>query len=186
MIEEVIIAGSGGQGILVLGEILAIAGLRNGKHVAWIPEYGPATRGGTANCTVIISDEPIGSTMVDTPSCIIVMNQPSLQKFLPKLKKSGVLISNSSFCSVQSEQSDVDVLEIDANTIAQGIGDIRAANLVMLGAYIAYRNILPTEKILRALTEWSHTNQKEGFLEINRKAIRAGIRLARKGLQNPS
>lgn len=180
MLEEIIIAGFGGQGVLVLGEILATAGMLDGKYVAWMPEYGPETRGGTANCTVIVSDEEIGSTVVDAPSCIIIMNQPSLEKFLPKVLKNGLAIVNSSLVSIKPGKQKTAVIEINANAIAQDIGNPKAANLVMLGAYIAKFGAIRAEMALEAIEEWSKHNEKEDFLEANKKALMAGIQQASK------
>lgn len=187
MHEEVIIAGSGGQGVLVTGEILAIAGMLKSKQVAWMPEYGPATRGGTVNCTTIISDEEIGSTVVDMPSCVIVMNQPSLERFLFTIKDSGLVVVNSSLVSVDSmpgaqetiKERNLTLIEIDANAIAQSIKNSRAANLVMLGAYVKYSGVLPMTGVLEAVSEWSRENGKEAFLAINKKALRAGAKTVR-------
>lgn len=190
--EEVIIAGFGGQGILVMGEILGIACMLDGKHVAWMPEYGPETRGGTANCTVVISSNEIGSTVADMPSSIIVMNQPSLERFLPKIQSDGLVIVNSSLVSLKpqtteggcspapSEGKSAKIVNVEATTIAQRIGNRQTANLVMLGAYIVQTGIVPMKKVLEALEKWSLENGKEAFLKVNKTALISGTRAVRK------
>lgn len=182
MLKEIIIAGAGGQGALAAGEILAIAAMLEGKKVAWIAEYGPAMRGGTANCTVIISDEEIGSTIVDAPPCVIVMNQPSSDRFLPKIQSEGLAIINSSLVSSKPripKIQGVTFIEVEASTIAQNIGNLMVANLVMLGAYVAYSGVVSMKRVLEALNEWSKEKGKEDFLKTNRRALRAGARIMR-------
>lgn len=181
MLEQIIIAGSGGQGVLLVGEIIIRAGMLAGYDVTWIPEYGPETRGGTANCTVTISDKEIGSPIADAPQCVIAMNQLSFNKFFPRIRRGGLIIINSSLVFANSERSDIIVIEIDANEIAQNLGTIQAANFVMLGAYIAYRGIVSQDAALEAIKEWSQQYEKQDFLEVNERALLEGIRLA-----NPS
>lgn len=177
MRKEIIFAGEGGQGPLTAGKILANAIVLNGKYAIWVSEYGPEARGGTANCSVIISDEEIGSPLVDTPHCIIVMNQLSLTRFLQQAEAGCVVIINSSLVSLKSiglKIPGVEFVEIDANTIAEDTGNPQAANLVMLGAYIAHSNVVPIAKALKGLEKWSRENEKESFLETNKKALLAG------------
>lgn len=187
MLEQVIIAGSGGQGVLLIGEIVARAGMLAGYDVTWIPEYGPATRGGTSNCTVTISDEEIGSPIADAPQCVIAMNQLSFNKFFPRIRRGGLIIINSSLVSANSERRDVTIIEIDANEIAQNLGTIQAANFVMLGAYIAHRGIVSQDAVMEAIKEWSKQHEKQAFLEVNERALLEGVRSAEEILaSNPS
>ncbi|MER3458950.1 MAG: 2-oxoacid:ferredoxin oxidoreductase subunit gamma, partial [Chloroflexota bacterium] len=151
MHEEIIISGFGGQGALFAGQLLAYAGMNEGKHVTWIPSYGPEMRGGTAHCTVVISDEPIGSPLVRHPSVAIVMNNPSLDKYQPLVKPGGVLIVNSSLITQPITREDIRVALIPASAVADELGDSRLMNIVLLGALLALVPILPLEAIDRAL-----------------------------------
>ena len=124
------------------GKLLALSGLDEGKEVTWLPSYGPEMRGGTANCTVVIADKPIGSPLISSPHAAVVMNLPSLERFAPVLKKGGVLVVNSSMVPVKSERTDITSFRIRANDIALGLGNGRSANLVMLGAHLGLEAIV--------------------------------------------
>lgn len=179
MQEEIIISGFGGQGALFAGQLLAYAGMNEGKHVTWIPSYGPEMRGGTAHCTVIVADEPIGSPLVRHPSAAIVMNNPSLDKYQPLVKPGGALVVNSSLVTQPITRDDLAVALIPANTIAEELGDARLMNIVLLGALLALRPILPLEAIDRALA--GHIPERHRhLLPANAKALRRGAELARK------
>ena len=141
MKEEVIIAGFGGQGVMSMGKILAYAGMKEQKEVSWIPSYGPEMRGGTAHCTVTISDKKIASPMSSNPDNIIVMNYPSLEKFINKVKSEGLVLINSSLINSTVDRKDVEVIEVPANAIARELGNNKIANMVMLGAYISRKNM---------------------------------------------
>ena len=146
MKEEIIFAGFGGQGIMLMGKALSYAAMNNGKHVTWMPSYGAEVRGGTAHSMVIISDEIIASPVVKEPSMCIVMNRPSLQKFETKVKKNGFLIVNKSLIDIDAERKDIDILNIPATSMASELGNLKVANMVMLGAllvsifYSQYKN----------------------------------------------
>ncbi len=135
MEERIIIAGFGGQGVMAMGQLLTYAGMIEGKHVSWLPSYGPEMRGGTANCSVIVSSEPVGSPVVVNSTTAIVMNKPSLDKFEPSVNKGGRLFINSSLIEQKSKRDDIEVYYISANEIADELGNMRVANMVMLGAY---------------------------------------------------
>ena len=137
MQTEIIIAGFGGQGVLFGGQLLAYAGMDEGKFVTWIPAYGPEMRGGTANCTTIISDEEIGSPFVHFPTAVIAMNRPSLDKFEDKVKPGGLLVVNDSKLDREVKRTDIRVIKVDAGSIAERIGDRRMTNIVLLGAFLA-------------------------------------------------
>ena len=122
MTEQVIMAGFGGQGMLLAGQILAYAGLDEGKNVSWLPSYGPEMRGGTANCCVIVSDEEIGSPVVAEADTVIVMNRPSLDKYESAVKTGGLLIINSSLIDQKSTREDIDVVYVPANELAEELG----------------------------------------------------------------
>ncbi|MBP7913644.1 MAG: 2-oxoacid:acceptor oxidoreductase family protein, partial [Proteocatella sp.] len=135
MENKVICAGFGGQGVMSMGQLLAYAGMIEDKYVSWLPSYGPEMRGGTANCGVTVSDEEIGSPIITNDADIaIVMNLPSLIKFEKDVKPGGKIFINSSLIEKKVERTDIEVYYIDANKIAADIGNIKAANLVMLGA----------------------------------------------------
>lgn len=142
MQKEIIIAGFGGQGVLALGQMLAYGGLVAGKEVSWFPSYGPEMRGGTANCAVVISDKEISSPVVSRPDIIIAMNKPSLEKFLPNLKKGGLVIYNSSLISDFTERPDAIYYAIPANKIAEEAGNVKASNVVLGEILLSLTNIL--------------------------------------------
>ena len=173
MQTEIIIAGFGGQGVLFAGQLLAYAGLGAGKEVTWIPSYGPEMRGGTANCTITISDEEIGSPVVRNPQAAIVLNLPSLDKYEPLVKTGGVLIINSSLIPRISLRADVKVIHIPASEIAEKIGDKRMTNMVLLGSLLANLPVLPMAAIEKALAEHTPERHKR-FLSMNIEALKQG------------
>lgn len=171
--ETVIMAGFGGQGLMFIGKLLAYSAMKTGKHVTWIPSYGPEMRGGTANCTVVISDEEIGSPVITSPKALIIMNNPSLKAFEPRLQTQGTLFLNSSLITQHPTRSDIEVVEMPANDIAVDVGEKRAANMVMLGAYIAKTNVVSKENIIEGLKEFFE--KKIQFLNVNIKAFEKGF-----------
>jgi 2-oxoglutarate ferredoxin oxidoreductase subunit gamma len=177
MQTEIVIAGFGGQGVLFAGQVLTYAGLDSGKEVTWIPSYGPEMRGGTANCTVIISDEEIGSPLVRNPKATIALNLPSLDKYEPLLTPGGVLIVNSSLVNREVQRLDITSVLIPANEIAEGLGDKRMTNMVVLGALLHCLPILPVEAVEAALE--SHLPERhKRLLPVNFKALRQGAEFA--------
>ena len=176
MQTEILIAGFGGQGVLFAGQLLAYAAMDEGKQVTWIPSYGPEMRGGTANCTVIISDEEIGSPLVSHPKAVIAMNRPSLDKYEPVIKPGGVLIINTSMVDRKAERKDIKVVEVDANAMAEKLGDKRMSNMVLLGALLGQLNVLPGESIEKALR--AHLPERHHkLLPKNYEALHEGARL---------
>ncbi|HRX03285.1 MAG TPA: 2-oxoacid:acceptor oxidoreductase family protein [Anaerolineae bacterium] len=182
---EIVISGFGGQGALFAGQLLAYAGMDNDKHVTWIPSYGPEMRGGTANCTVVVSDDPIGSPLVRQPAAVIALNLPSVDKYEGLVKPGGLLIYNSSLVERPVYRSDLRVIAVPANDISQeetsevtgDAGDPRLANVVMLGALVQATDVLPLEAIEAALA--AHLPQRHmRWLEPNRIALRRGAALA--------
>jgi 2-oxoglutarate ferredoxin oxidoreductase subunit gamma len=151
--HEIIIAGFGGQGVMFLGEVLAHAAVREDLHVTWLPSYGPEQRGGTANCTVIISDEPIASPVVADPAILIAMNRPSLDRFEPAVRPGGLIITDGTMVERAPARSDVESVAVPATQIARDLGSTRAANVVVLGALLARRPILSEHSIRAALEE---------------------------------
>lgn len=187
MHQEIIISGFGGQGALFAGQLLAYAGMEKGQHVTWIPSYGPEMRGGTAHCTVVMSDEPIGSPLVRRPSTVIALNLPSLDKYEPLVKAGGILIYNSSLIERAVYRTDLIVFAVAANAISieetatvskDSNGDTRLANVVALGTLIQATGILPLSAIESALER--HLPQRhQMWLEPNRRALHRGAALAK-------
>ncbi len=173
MHEEIIFAGFGGQGALFAGQLLAYASLDANKHVTWIPSYGPEMRGGTAHCTVVVSDEPIGSPLVRRPSAVIALNLPSFEKYEPLVKPGGILVYNRSLVERKPGRVDIRYVGVPANDIAEQLGNIRQANVALLGAFLAASGVLPLEMVIRALD--NHLPQRQHrFLESNKDALRKG------------
>ncbi len=146
-----------------------------GKEVTWFPSYGAEVRGGTANCTVIISDELIGSPVVTTPDILIVMNEASLNKFLPRLKQKGFLLYDSSLIKTSIPRSDIDYLGVPATDISSKIGNTKSANMVLLGAFMKKTGFLNESSVFEAIKH-SMSHKKQKIVEINKKAIQKGIK----------
>ncbi len=177
MHREVTFAGFGGQGIMLIGKLLAHAGLDEGREVVWLPSYGPEMRGGTAYCNVVISDKPIGSPVFASPSAAVVMNRPSLDKFGPRVKAGGLLIINSSLIDVSSERTDIDVQRVPCNELALAEGTGKAANMVALGAYVGCTGAVAVETVEHLIREsFAHKPQ---LVEINVKALARGVAAAK-------
>jgi len=178
MHEEVIVSGFGGQGALFAGQLLTYTGMDEGYHVTWIPSYGPEMRGGTANCTVILSDDEIGSPIIREPSICIVMNPPSMEKYEPLVRPGGLLVANSTLVRVKSEREDIDVVYVPANQLAAELGNVKMANVVLLGALLGKREILPVQAVKRTLDEHIPERRKH-IIEPNKRALDRGIQFAR-------
>lgn len=175
--EEVIFAGFGGQGVLSMGRMVAYAGMMKGMNVSWLPSYGPEMRGGTANCNVIVSDGLIGSPVVADADTLIVMNRPSLDKFESWVKPGGKIIVNSSLIDRKVQRTDVDAYYFPVNEVAAECGNLKAANMVMLGAYIKIKGFLSEEDLLGAFQKVFGEGKKH-LLPLNEKAVAAGAGLA--------
>lgn len=178
MLERIIISGFGGQGIMLIGRLLAYAGMIEGKKVAWMPSYGPEMRGGTANCTVIISSNEIGSPIVSHPKILIAMNQPSLDKFEANVSEDGLIILNDSLIERETKRNDVKVIKIPADDIADKLGNSRAANMVVLGACVKQAGIVKMETIFMAL-EKALAGRNKKLLELNKEALKQGAELVK-------
>lgn len=172
-LEEIIMAGFGGQGVLFLGKILAEVGMFTGRNVSWIPSYGPEMRGGTANCSVVISDSEIASPMVVEPDTLIVMNKPSVTKFEPMVKPGGSMIYNSSLIDTSEFRKDIKVHAVPANEIAAELGNPKVANIVMAGAFAKESKVLNYDEIKNAFPKIIPERKKD-LLEINLEAFRKG------------
>ena len=172
---QILIAGFGGQGILFAGKFLAYKGLLEDLQVSWLPSYGPEMRGGTANCSVILSDDPVGSPIITHPDVLIAMNLPSLLKFEPTVQPGGVLIINSSLTDAKSSRDDLQVAYVPATEIAEQVGNPKGANVVILGAYMALRpDVVKVDTIIEAMKE-ELGPKKAKFLDGNVKALHAGM-----------
>lgn len=176
MQSEVMFAGFGGQGILLSGKVLAHAAMEEGFEVAWVPSYGPEMRGGTAYCTVVISDRPIGSPIIKNPMHLVAMNLPSLEKFAPIVKPAGVILVNSSLIPIEAGREDCDVLKVATVDIAKELGNAKAANIVALSAFVA-RSKVVTVDTLRHCVE-REFGKKPKLIPLNLLAVDAGARAA--------
>jgi len=175
--EEVIIAGSGGQGIILASKLLAQVATKNGKEVTLMPSYGAEVRGGTANCMIVISDKPIASPVISNPSSLIVMNGMSLNKFAPRLKHDGLVVLNSTLVKQIPQLPDtIEVLEIPADDIAAELGNSKAANMVMLGAYLQKRLMFSAEAAIKCLPDMI-SGKNQSVLALNAEALARGASL---------
>jgi len=178
--EEIVIAGFGGQGIILAGKLLAQTAMREGKEVTYMPSYGAEVRGGTANCMVVISDEEIACPLVARPDSLIVMNKASLNKFAPKLKKGGLLVMNVSLIDNEPEFDDsVDVVAVPADELAVELGSQKSANMVALGAYLQRRGRLSPDAAAEALADVL-AERYHKTLPVNIAALHKGADFARK------
>lgn len=175
MTNEIIIAGFGGQGVLTMGQLIAYAGMKEGKNVSWMPSYGPEMRGGTANCNVIISTQAVGSPIVTEADAVIVMNKPSLDKYEAALKPGGMLFINTSLIDKKATRSDIQVYNVPANDIAQKAGSIKVANIAILGAYIAASGAVSRESVVAAV-EYMLGDKKAHLIPVNETAIDHGAK----------
>lgn len=173
MERATIIAGFGGQGILFAGTILARAAMAGGLEVLWIPSYGPEMRGGTASCTVIVADEPIGSPVVDRADAVIALNPPSMAKFEPLVTSGGLLVVNASLIEASPSRTDIDVCAVPCTTLARAAGDDRLVSVVALGALLARRPLVPLAAVREAIAAVVQAKRPE-ILAIDLAALDAG------------
>ncbi|MDR0696550.1 MAG: 2-oxoacid:acceptor oxidoreductase family protein [Christensenellaceae bacterium] len=175
MEEKIIIAGFGGQGVLSLGQFIAYSAIEEEKEVTWLPSYGPEMRGGTSNCSVVVSDVEVASPIISFPDFLIAMNKPSLYKFQDRVKPGGCIIVNSSLIPDKVERSDVKVLYIDAVTMAIEAGNAKTANIVILGVYIKHSGLFDKVKVLQVI-EKKFAN-KPKVIPANIKAFELGYNI---------
>lgn len=166
-------AGFGGQGVMLMGQLLTYAGMFDGKQVSWMPSYGPEMRGGTANCTVIISDEEVGSPVVTSPDVVIALNLPSLDKFEHLVKPGGILIYNSSLITRSPMRTDIRVIAVAANDIAAELGNPRVANMVALGALLEATDLISETSLEQAMKKVLPAHRQD-MLSVNIQAITRG------------
>ncbi|MGM0435572.1 MAG: 2-oxoacid:acceptor oxidoreductase family protein [Bacillota bacterium] len=173
--ERLVIAGFGGQGVMLMGQILSQAATDEGLETVWIPSYGPESRGGTANCFVTISKSPINAPVVTESDTLIAMNQPSLEKFEKKVKKDGRILVNASLVSDHEYRDDLDVMKIPVNDIALELGNLKVANMIMLGAYIGASGVFKPEALEKVFKQ-KFTGKKAALLDLNKKALLRGMK----------
>jgi 2-oxoglutarate ferredoxin oxidoreductase subunit gamma len=178
MTERIIFAGFGGQGVILAGKLMCIAAMREGKQVSHIPSYGAEMRGGTANCGVVISDEPVASPLVRKPSICVVLNKPSLLKFEERLQEGGLLIYNESLIDIKPGRKDIQAVAVKANDIAQEEGSVRAANMVILGLLARMKpQMASLEAVIAAMKDGVSARNKE-LIAVNEAALKRGFALA--------
>lgn len=175
MLIKTIFAGFGGQGVLSMGLNLAQAAMLEGKYITYLPSYGAEMRGGTANCTVAVSDEEIASPVASSPEFIVAMNQPSLIRFQNQIESGGLFFVNSSLIEAEITRGDIDIVKVPANSIAEELGSPRSANMVMLGAFTKKSNLASLSSVIEALKDTLKNKQK--LIAINKKALQAGYDL---------
>ena len=173
MTQRIICSGFGGQGVMLMGQVLAYAGMIEGKHVSWLPSYGPEMRGGTANCNVIISDEPVGAPTVTEADVAFVMNKPSMEKFLDAVVPDGHLFINNSMIEKECTREDISAHYVAATEIGIEAGTVRTANIVMLGAYLEKCGAVSEASVMEGLKKAFGT-PKANLLPMNQKAIDLG------------
>ncbi|MDL2304954.1 2-oxoacid:acceptor oxidoreductase family protein [Bacteroides sp. OttesenSCG-928-D19] len=179
MTHEIIIAGFGGQGVLSMGKILAYSGLMEDKEVSWMPSYGPEQRGGTANVTVILSDEPISSPILNEYDIAIILNQPSMDKFEPKVKKGGILIYDSYGIHKPIQRDDIDVYRINAMDTANEHNMAKTFNMIVLGGLLKVVPMVSLESVMNGLKK-TLPERHHKLLPANEEAIRKGMEIIQK------
>ncbi|MCI6094901.1 MAG: 2-oxoacid:acceptor oxidoreductase family protein [Christensenellales bacterium] len=179
MVLTNIFAGFGGQGVLLIGQLIAYAGMYEGRNVSWLPSYGPEMRGGTANCSVVVSDDPIASPVLSMADCVIAMNTPSLEKFEANVNPGGKLFINSSIIEKKATRTDIDVYYVPCNEIADQLGNPKVLNMAMLGAFLEATNVVKVDSVLDALL-YKLGEKKAKLIPLNRQAIEMGAASIRK------
>jgi len=175
MLIKTVFAGFGGQGVLSMGLSLAQAAMLEGKNVTYLPSYGAEVRGGTANCTVAVSDEEIASPVASSPDFVVAMNQPSLVRFQNQIQSGGVLFINSSLIDAEILRGDIEIVRVPANSIAEELGSPKSANMVMLGAFTKKSNLVSVASVIEELK--STLKKKQKLIAINQKALMTGYEL---------
>ena len=163
-------AGSGGQGVLLMGQMVTYAAMLEDKSSTFFPSYGPEMRGGTANCTVVVSDKTVSCPLIYEADCVVAMNLPSLIKFEPTLKSGGILLLNKSIIHQDAKREDIKVYDVPANDLASDLGNVRVANMVMLGAFIRTTGVVSSESIEKVIHK-TFGEKKAELLELNIKAF---------------
>jgi len=181
MTHEMIFAGFGGQGVLLAGQLLTYAGMIAGDQISWMPAYGPEMRGGTASCSVIVSDKLIGSPVVTKPNVLVAFNQPSVDRFVGDVKPGGIVVVNSSLCDKKVERDDVQVYYVPMNEMATEMGNARALNMIALGAAVGATDVVQLEAVQAAFAK--KFGHKPGIVESNLQAVARGIQAVGREIQ---
>jgi 2-oxoglutarate ferredoxin oxidoreductase subunit gamma len=175
MYNEIILAGFGGQGVLLIGKLLTYAGMKQGLEVTWMPAYGPEMRGGTCNCTVVLSDRQVGSPISSAPHAAIVLNLQSIDKFEPLVRPGGIMVMNTSLINRPAERHDITVVPVEANKIALEAGTAKAANMVALGAFIGASGVVDLAFVKGMLAETFAGRQK--LVTLNQTCLDRGFEI---------
>ena len=175
MESRIVISGFGGQGVLTIGKYIVYGGMNAQKEVSWMPSYGPEMRGGTASCSVVVSDRQVGSPIVTMADAVVVMNKPSLSKYLPKVKKGGTILINSSLIDTKADRQDINVVYVPANDLAVECGSARSANIVMFGAFVKKVGVITYENAISVLND--SFAKKPAVLETILKCFESGYNL---------
>ena len=180
MLVKTVFSGFGGQGVLMMGYIMALSAMRDGMHVTYLPAYGAEVRGGTANCTVSISDEEIASPVASFPDYVIALNKPSLIRYEGQLKSTGTLFLNSDLIDIDAERKDIKVIKVPANTMAKKLKSERTVNMIMLGAFVAATSVTSIDSLMGALAEVVKAKSARQ-METNRKGLEMGSQYVLQG-----
>ena len=180
MLAKVVFSGFGGQGVLMMGYLLALAAMKEDRYVTYLPAYGAEVRGGTANCTVVVSSSEIASPIASTPDYVLVMNYPSLIKYQNALKNAGIMFLNSDLIEERPSRPDIQVVEVPANTLAHELGSDRSLNMVMLGA-LAYKTGLVKLESMQAAVEEVIKAKNKAIIEVNKRALARGAEYVAEG-----
>ncbi|MBB6276256.1 2-oxoacid:acceptor oxidoreductase family protein [Porphyromonas circumdentaria] len=179
MTYEIVISGFGGQGVLSMGKILAYSGLMESKEVSWMPSYGPEQRGGTSNVTVIVSDETVSSPVVNLYDIVIALNQPSLDKFAPRVKKGGILIYEPNGIHTMTDRKDIQIYEVDATTESLKLGNDKSFNMIILGGLLKVAPVVKLESVITGLKK-SLPERHHKLIPMNEEAINIGMSVIKK------
>lgn len=180
MLKKTVFAGFGGQGVLMMGYVTALSAMLDGKHVTYLPTYGAEVRGGTANCTVVVSDDEIFSPVASSPDYAVIMNRPSLAKYEGTIREGGLILINSSLVDRDPMREDVEVLKVPANDLARELGSDRTINMIMLGAFVAKTEITTPAALIQALEEITK-GKKASLMKMNQKGLDRGVQYVLKG-----
>ncbi len=175
MLIKTIFAGFGGQGVLSMGLTLAQAAMAEDLHVTYLPSYGAEVRGGTANCTVSVSDDEIASPVASSPEFVVALNQPSLVRFQNQIQSGGLFLINSSITEARTTRGDIELIEVPASAMAEEMGNPKGVNTVMMGAFIKKSNLVPLDSLMTALED--SFKKKPKLIDINKKALKMGFDL---------
>ncbi|MBW1803675.1 MAG: 2-oxoacid:acceptor oxidoreductase family protein [Deltaproteobacteria bacterium] len=173
MTSKIIFSGFGGQGVLMMGYVLALSAMNDGKEVTFLPSYGAEVRGGTANCTVVVSDEEIFSPVASSPDYGVIMNRPSLAKYESSIREGGIIVLNSSLIDIEPTREDIEVVKVPANDMAKALGSERTINMIMLGAFVGKTGLTSLTSIMNGLAEIVK-GKKASVMTMNRKGLEKG------------